>query len=87
MDQTKFIKQTIDFNKNIFNNLFNATVMLQDQAERLSRTLLDQVSWIPEEGKGLVNEWIEACKKERENYKHKADAGFQQIETFFGGAK
>ncbi|MFZ5569615.1 MAG: hypothetical protein ACOZF0_04385 [Thermodesulfobacteriota bacterium] len=87
MDQQKFIKQSIDFNKNVFNNLFNAAVMFQDQAERVSRTFLDQVTWIPEEGKSLVNEWIEAYKKERENYKTKAEAGFKQMEAFFGAAK
>ncbi len=86
MDQKKLIKQAIDFNKNIFNNSFNALVMLQDQTERFSRTILDQAAWIPEEGKSLINEWIDAYKKERDNYKHNADAGFEKIETFFGAA-
>ena len=51
MDQKTIFKQMVDFNKGAFNNAFNAMVMVQDQNETLANTMLNQASWMPEEGK------------------------------------
>jgi len=85
MDQKKLIKQALDFNRNAFNNGFNALVMLQDHTERVCNTALENANWIPEEGKNTLGEWIESCKKGREKYKDAVNAGFQQLEGVLGG--
>ncbi len=67
MDQKQIFKQMVDFNKGAFNNAFNAMVMVQDQNETLANTMLNQATWMPEEGKKAVREWVETFKKGRED--------------------
>lgn len=83
MDQKQMFKQMLDFNKTSFNNSFNAMVMVQDQTETMARGLLAQASWMPEEGRKAVQDWIDACKKGREEYKKLVDDAFKKVETYF----
>ena len=82
MDQKQIFKQVIDFNKATFENTYNAVVLLQDQAERMTTTVLEQATWMPEEGKKAVNEWVKAYKKGRDDLKKSVDHGFEQAESF-----
>ncbi len=84
MDQKKLIKQALDFNKNAFNNVFNALVVLQDNAERACNAALENANLVPEDGKNALGEWTESYKKGRENYKDAVNAGFQQLEGVLG---
>ena len=86
MDQKQLLKQMVDFNKAAFENTFNAMVMLQEQAERTATTLLDQATWLPEEGRKAINDWVAAYKKGREDYKKMVDESFLKVEEFFSGA-
>ena len=83
MDQKQIFKQMVDFNKGAFNNAFNAMVMVQDQNETLANTMLSQATWMPEEGKKAVQEWVETFKKGREEYKKTVDEAFKKVEDFF----
>lgn len=87
MDQKALLKQMIDFNKTTFDNTFNTMVMLQEQSEKMAASLLEQATWLPEEGKKAINEWVKAYKKGREEFKKSVDASFKRVEDFFGGAK
>jgi len=82
MDQKAIFKQMVDFNKGAFSNAFNAMVMVQDQNETLANTMLNQASWMPEEGKKAVKEWVETFKKGREEYKKTVDEAFKKVEDF-----
>lgn len=84
MDQKKIIKQTLDFNRNVFNNGFNALVVLQDHAERACNNALENANWIPKEGKNTLGEWISSCKKGRDTVKKAVNDGFQQLESVLG---
>ncbi|MEW6374720.1 MAG: hypothetical protein AB1502_02890 [Thermodesulfobacteriota bacterium] len=83
MEQKQLIKQMIDFNKTTFDNTFNAITMLQDQAERMVNMFLEQATWAPEEGKKVLNEWINTFKKGREDFKKAMDESFKKVEDFF----
>ena len=83
MDQKQIFKQMLDFNKSAFNNAFNTMVMVQDQTETLSNTMLNQATWLPEEGKKAIFEWVEAFKKGREEYKKAVEDAFSKVESFF----
>jgi polyhydroxyalkanoate synthesis regulator phasin len=83
MDQKQVLKQMIDFNKAAFNNTFNAFVMLQDQAESMSNTLLTQATWLPQEGKKAIEELVKNCKTGRETFKKTVDESFKKVEDFF----
>jgi len=87
MDQKQVFKQMIDFNKAAFDNTFNAMVMLQEQTEKMSNTLLEQATWLPAEGKQVINEWIKAYKKGREDFKKAIDENFKKVEVYFSPSK
>ena len=83
MDSQKLAKQMIDFNKATFDNTFSALTMLQEQAERMANTLLDQATWLPEEGRKAITDWVDAYKKGREDFKGMVDENFAKVESFF----
>jgi hypothetical protein len=83
MDSSKIAKQMIDFQKTTFDNTFNAMVLLQGQAEIMANTILDQATWMPEEGKKAINDWVTAYKKGREDFKKVVDENFKKVEDFF----
>ncbi len=85
--QKRLLKQMLDVNKATFDNTFNAMIMLQEQAERMANTPLEQAIWLPEEGKKAVNEWVNAYKKGREEFKKSVDASFKKVEEYFGSSK
>lgn len=84
MDHKQIMKQVITFNKTAFDNTFNAVVMLQEQAEKMANSLLDQAGWLPEDGKKVINDWVAAFKKGRDNFKTGVDDSFKKVEDFFG---
>jgi hypothetical protein len=73
----------IQYNKNVFETTFNSMAMLQDQMEKTTDMFLGQAAWLPAEGKKVVEEWLKAYKKGRENFKSAVDESFQKVETFF----
>jgi hypothetical protein len=86
MDPLKLTKQMIDFNKASFDNTFNAMVLLQEQAEKMVNTFMEQATSLPGEGKKALNEWVETVKKGREDFKKVVDQGFGKVEDYFAEA-
>ncbi len=83
MEQKQIIKQMIQVNKTVFETTFNSMAMLQDQMEKTTNMFLEQTAWLPAEGKKVVEEWLKAYKKGRENFKSSVDESFKKVETFF----
>ena len=79
----KFAKQMIDFYKSTFDNSFNAMVMLQEQTEKTMKTALDQATWLPAEGKKVVDEWVKAYKQGRDEFKRVVEENFKKVEDYF----
>ena len=86
MDQKMIMKQMIDFNKATFDNSFNAMVMLQGQTEKMVNTFIGQATWLPEEGKKVINEWIKAYGKGSEDFKNAVEENFKKVEDFFSSS-
>jgi len=87
MEPVKIAKQMIDFQRTTFGTSFNAMAMLQEQTEKMFNTSLEQTFWVPEEGRKIVNEWLESYKKGRENFKKAVDENFRKIDLGDEGAK
>lgn len=87
MDQKQMLKQLLDFNRSAFNNAFNAMIVLQEQAERVTGTLLDQATWLPAEGRKTITDWVAACKKGRDDFKNLVDDNYKRVEQFFASAE
>jgi uncharacterized protein (DUF927 family) len=83
MDPAIIAKQMIDFQKTMFDNTFNAMVMVQEQTERMATTLLDQATWMPSEGRNAISGWVDGFKKGREDFKKGVDENFKKVEDFF----
>ena len=83
MDPKQIAKQMVDFNKTAFDNSFEAMSALQDQAEKMFIATMERSSFVPAEGKKLINEWIKNYKKGRDEFKAAADENFKKVEAFF----
>ncbi len=80
METTKFAKQTLGFQKTIFENSFNALVMAQDQTEKIISSYLDQLPWVTADGKKSLQTTIDLAKKTRDDFKKAVDDGFCKFE-------
>lgn len=85
MDQKQVVKQMIEFGQVTFNNAFNANTMLQDQFERVTSTVLDQATWIPPEGRKVMESWTATYKASRDNFKKYVDDSLKQTQEIFVG--
>jgi polyhydroxyalkanoate synthesis regulator phasin len=83
METEKFSKQMIDFQKATFDNTFTAGTMLQDQAERMVNTMLEQTTWLPEESRRVIDEMVGAYKKGRADFKEVMDENFVKMTDLF----
>ena len=86
MEQKEILKQMIAFNKTAFDNSFNAMVMVQEQTERMVNTFLVQSTWLPDEGKTVISDWVKAYKKGREDFKKLVDQSYKRVEDFLASA-
>jgi len=73
----------IKFNKTIFDNAFKAMQMAQDQGEKMINSLVDQASWLPEEGKKTITDWVKSYQKGCIDFKENVDQQYQKVEDFF----
>ena len=83
METEKFAKQMIDFQKATFDNTFTAVTMLQDQAERMINTMLEQTTWLPEESRRVIDEMVGTYKKGRVDFKGVVDENFVKLTDLF----
>lgn len=86
MDNKKMMKQMIDLHKASFKNVFSTTVMLQNQAEKIMKTLVDHTPGINDEGKKVIDQWTDAYKKAFDDLKKAIDDGYDKVEEFFNSA-
>lgn len=83
MDQKQMLKQMIEFNQATFNNAFNAMSLLQDQFDRVTKTVLEQATWLPAEGRKAIENWADSYKTGRESFKKYVDDSYKKVEEFF----
>jgi polyhydroxyalkanoate synthesis regulator phasin len=76
-------KQVIQFYKTTFDNSFGTLVMLQDQAEKLLKTFVEQTPGMNDEGRKVLDQWTSVYKKGRDDFKKAMDEGYAKVEDFF----
>jgi polyhydroxyalkanoate synthesis regulator phasin len=86
MDQRQIAKQMLQFNKTAFDNSFNAMTMVYEQNEKMVGTFLEQATWLPEEGKKAISEWMQSYKKGCEDFKKMVNENYEKVEAFFAGS-
>jgi len=80
MEQTQLTKKIIDFQKMSFEQWFDAVSLIQNQAEKTMDVMLDQSTWIPEDGRNALRNWTNLCQQERGRFKSYVDKGFSALE-------
>lgn len=83
MDQKQIAKQMIQFNKTAFDNGYKAMSMLYEQNEKVTGVFMDQASWIPEDSKKAVKDWMQTYKNGCEDFKQMVDENFSKAESYF----
>ena len=83
MDQKQIMKQMIQFNKTALDNSFKAMTMVYDQNEKMVETMLNQSTWLPENGRKAINDWMDAFKKGCNDFKTLLDDNYSKVESFF----
>jgi len=86
MDPKQMAKQMFDFNKAVFEKSYSTTVMMQDQTEKIFDGWINKVNWLPEEGKKSMTEWVNTCKKGREEFKTSVDEGYRKMAEYLTGS-
>jgi hypothetical protein len=87
MEYSQITKQVLDFQKMSFSNWYASVAMLQDQATTAMDMVLDQNTWMPEEGRKAIHSWVSACKQERGRIKSYVDEGFTGLEKIVAEGK
>jgi hypothetical protein len=87
MEPYAMLKQMLDFNKTAYDNSFNAMLTIQEQNAKMVNTFLEQATWMPEEGKKVVRDWVDTYKKGCEDFKKAADENYSKVDEFFAGQK
>ena len=83
MENKKMMGKMIDLHKTSFKNCFSTMIMLQNQAEKLMKTLVDHTHGISDEGKKVIDQWTDAYKKGIGDLKKAIDEGYDKVEEFF----
>jgi polyhydroxyalkanoate synthesis regulator phasin len=83
MNQFTFAKQMLDFNRTTFANTFGAMRLFQEQSEKMITTFVEQVDWIPSEGKKAIAEMAATFRKSCSEFKKAVDENFARAEDLF----
>lgn len=81
MEYNQITKKVIDFQKMSFENWYEAVAIAQDQAVSTMNMMLNQATWIPDDGRNAVQNWINVCKEERNRFKSYISKGFSVLES------
>ena len=80
MDTAKLTKQVFGFHRNTFDKSFNAIAMLQKQTETMFNTSLGRIFHIPEEGRRMMDGWLESYKTGCNDFKKTVDKNFEKMD-------
>lgn len=80
METIKLVRQSLLFQKTVFENSFNAMVLTQDLTEKMVMPYLDQLPWVTEDGKKSLADTIDLVKKAREDFKKAVNDGYKKFE-------
>ncbi|MCK5915038.1 MAG: hypothetical protein KAG92_02775 [Deltaproteobacteria bacterium] len=79
MDQKQMMKQMLEMNKLAYDSTFQNIIALQEQTQSMTNNLIAQATWLPEEGKKAIDEWVATYKKGREDFKKLVDDAFENV--------
>ncbi len=82
IDPKNMLKQMVTFNKTAFDNSLKGIAMLQEQTDQITKTMVDQATWLPDEGKKALDSMATAYKSAFDNFKTTMDDYFKKAEEY-----
>jgi hypothetical protein len=82
MMEAKWMKPILEANKAAVQCWYQSVSNMQDQTEQMLSQIWDQAQLVPEDSKKICQQWMELCKKERQNLQRTLEQGFETMEQF-----
>ena len=87
INANEITRRALDFQKSTFATCYDAVSAIQDHTVSEVDKLLNQTTWIPDEGRKVISSWINFCKNERERYRAYLEESFSVLKRHFPAAK
>jgi hypothetical protein len=85
MEPMKMAAEAVTMQKNYFETMFDTISAFQDESEKIYLGWVDQMPWVPEEGKRAISNLGDQYKKARAQFKTTMDDGFNRFEATYCG--
>lgn len=83
MEPKETVNRMLKFNQILFNNAFEASVKLQDQAEKIGNMVMDQAAWLPGDQRQVFDNCLKTFKTGRNQFKSYMDENYRQAQQYF----
>lgn len=78
-----FQRQLVEFQKAAIDSTFDAVSAFQDQQEQYLNDMMERASFMPDEGREVVHQWVDAFRRGREDFKTTIDKSYELVEQYF----
>ena len=79
--------RVIDLQRRTFDGTLKGIGRLQDQTGKMLHKIAQGASWVPDEGKQVVDEWNKATHRGREDFQKTMDKSFELLTHYFERVK
>lgn len=86
MNPNQTMMQIMEFNKNAFDNTYDAMMNIGDQNEKMFRTLMER-SLVPEDRRKVILEWVDIYRKGWVDFKKAADDNYKTVVSYLDSEK
>ena len=77
----------IELQRKTFDGTIKGVGKLQDQTGKMLHKIAQSASWVPDEGKQVVDEWNKATHRGREEFQKTMDKSFDLLSHYFERVK
>jgi hypothetical protein len=75
--------RTISLQRKAFNGAIRGIGTLQDRTGKVLHRFAQNASWVPDEGKQVVDEWNKATKRGRDDFQKTMEKSFDLLKHYF----
>jgi hypothetical protein len=80
MEPNQMTKKILDFQKDVFSQWYDVLTSMQEQAATSLKSAMAQANWIPDEGRRMLQSWVDACQKGYDDYKELVEDSLSDLE-------
>ena len=76
----------VGYSKATIETFFKSVAVTQEQNKKIAGEAIEKAAYIPEEGKVVVQKWLNVSKEAGETFRESVLKGHEQIEKYFNAA-